>query len=483
MRRPSPWRVAAARLSGHPVEVSALASETRQVMANPSGSLTLVQHAEPVRVRSGNGWVPVNTTLRIRRDGSVAPVATAADVVFSGGGAHAPLVSLRHESGRLALRWPNSLPVPTVSGDTATYPNVRPGVDLRVTAQVDGFSDVLVVRDRAAAAGLSRVLFDAETSGLRLQTTAGGGMAAVRATGQAVFSAPAPQMWDATAGESGNEAGGHRVRMQLQLDGARLAVLPDQRMLTDPTTRYPLYIDPSVSLGLVRWGNILGYPTSLQGQSIASDPLRKDGAKAGYTYDEVQRKNFLYRSVFDFDIMPLIGRHVQRAVFSATLLHSWSCSDTPVQLWNIGGHISDSFAWNTMPWTVYLLTRSGHANSKTCGQPPQRMEFGGNADAPSSEDNSLANNLQVYARDGWSGYTLGLQAPNEQDVNQFKRFGDAALAVDSNSYPWPPLRDPSRHDGPHPNQAAEPSVPPCRSCVKSTSTTAVTSGIRLSMDW
>lgn len=45
------------------------------------------------------------------------------------------------------------------------------------------------------------------------------------------------------------------------------------------------------------------------------------------------------------------------------------------------------------------------------------------------------------------------------------------------------LRDPSRHDGPHPNQVAEPSMPPCRSCVKSTSTTAVTSGIRLSMDW
>jgi hypothetical protein len=59
-----------------------------------------------------------------------------------------------------------------------------------------------------------------------------------------------------------------------------------------------------VSLGLVRWGNILGYPTSLQGRSIASDPLRKDGAKAGYTYDAIQKKNFLYRSVFDFDITP-----------------------------------------------------------------------------------------------------------------------------------------------------------------------------------
>jgi hypothetical protein len=105
----------------------------------------------------------------------------------------------------------------------------------------------------------------------------------------------------------------------------------------------------------------------------------------------------------------------------------------PVQLWNIGGHISDSFAWNTMPWSVYLLTRSGHANDTTCGQPTQRMEFGGNADAPSSEDNSLANNLQAYARDGWTGYTLGLRAPNEQDVNQYKRFGDAALAVASRS--------------------------------------------------
>jgi hypothetical protein len=97
--------------------------------------------------------------------------------------------------------------------------------------------------EAAAAAGLSRVLFAAESDGLRLTTTAEGGMAAVSPAGQTVFSAPAPQMWDATAGESGNEAGGRRTPMQLQINGTRLTVLPDQRMLTDPGVRYPLYID------------------------------------------------------------------------------------------------------------------------------------------------------------------------------------------------------------------------------------------------
>ncbi|MFD0479756.1 hypothetical protein ACFQ0B_75140 [Nonomuraea thailandensis] len=53
----------------------------------------------------------------------------------------------------MELGWTGALPKPTLSGDTATYPEVMPGVDLQVTADVDGFSHLLVVKSRAAAAG------------------------------------------------------------------------------------------------------------------------------------------------------------------------------------------------------------------------------------------------------------------------------------------------------------------------------------------
>jgi hypothetical protein len=49
----------------------------------------------------------------------------------------------------------------------ATYANVLPGVDLKLTADVEGFSQVLVVKDRTAAADptLATLAFPMTTPG------------------------------------------------------------------------------------------------------------------------------------------------------------------------------------------------------------------------------------------------------------------------------------------------------------------------------
>lgn len=58
---------------------------------------------------------------------------SVADVAFSDGG-DAPMVTLTRGGGTVALSWPEALPAPTVSGDSVTYPNVLPDVDLVVRA-------------------------------------------------------------------------------------------------------------------------------------------------------------------------------------------------------------------------------------------------------------------------------------------------------------------------------------------------------------
>ncbi|MGN5381226.1 hypothetical protein ACQ4WX_40965 [Streptomyces lasalocidi] len=71
-----------ARSTGKPVEVTSLRTEKQEVTANPSGTLTLTQHAQPVRARKNGRLVPVDATLELQGD-RVAPKATTLDVTFS----------------------------------------------------------------------------------------------------------------------------------------------------------------------------------------------------------------------------------------------------------------------------------------------------------------------------------------------------------------------------------------------------------------
>ncbi|MGW1502246.1 hypothetical protein ACWCQW_27410 [Streptomyces mirabilis] len=134
------------------MEVVSERGASREVFANPSGSLTEITHMDPVRTRRAGKWVDIDTGLRRVDDVGIVPVASAGDVVFSAGGSRDPLVRMVKAGRELSLSWPDTLPAPTISGSSATYAEVLPDVDLRMTAEPDGFSQVLVVKSAEAAA-------------------------------------------------------------------------------------------------------------------------------------------------------------------------------------------------------------------------------------------------------------------------------------------------------------------------------------------
>ncbi|WP_345397618.1 hypothetical protein [Nonomuraea salmonea] len=108
-----PERAAAARArrDGLPVEVEALRSETRTVFAQPDGTMKMELNVRPVRVRKDDRWVPVDTTLHLRPDGAVEPVAAAVGLTFSGGGDSA-LARLSRGGKSMELGWTGPLPTP-----------------------------------------------------------------------------------------------------------------------------------------------------------------------------------------------------------------------------------------------------------------------------------------------------------------------------------------------------------------------------------
>jgi len=263
-----------ARQSGQPVLVDAATTSTDMLTANPDGTLSLETRMLPSRKKVDGQWRDLDATLQHNADGTISSVLAMGDVRLSGGGA-GPMATMRSEGAGLAFTAPVPLPEPTLTGDTATYAEVLPGVDLVLTARsLGGFSHVLVVKNAAAAANPAVQQFTVGTTadGVTVQADEAGNLSAVDRIGRPVFNAPAPQAWDSTAAparaaqargmsprevaSSGKAAalvssaagpGVDAVRrpVEVSVEDDAITLTPPADLLTGPDTIYPVYVDPS----------------------------------------------------------------------------------------------------------------------------------------------------------------------------------------------------------------------------------------------
>ncbi|MEU4480172.1 RICIN domain-containing protein [Micromonospora sp. NPDC023966] len=464
--------VALARRTGRRVEITGERTETTQVFANPSGTRTMEQYVLPVRTRRDGRWVPVDTRLARNADGSVSPGATSTDLRLSGGGS-GPLVTASRDDGQLSLSWPTALPAPILDGDTATYPAVLPGVDLRVAVDPVGFSEVLVVHDVTAARNpaLRRIRFATATRGLTLRADPDGGSSAVDPQGRAVFTSGTPMMWDtppaagtpggpATAPDNGATASRRsaapdagaapddgaapgvpareprRWAMRTEMDRGELAVLPEPAALSDPDVHYPLYLDPSYSAAQYRWTLV---DKASPSTSYWTDDFYRKDVRVGPVYGSSDGP---WRSFFQMNVAPLARATISRAWFSITMTHTGSCSATSVELWHTKTiDPATAVTWNNsgVNWLdgKALDTQSGKANKTACGQPPLLMEFGlGNGSVKSVVQQAV----DAAAPQEAVGFGLRIPSAHESDDNYWKRFDQATarLDVEYNTAPLAP---------------------------------------------
>ncbi|MBP2327793.1 hypothetical protein JOF56_008178 [Kibdelosporangium banguiense] len=417
-----------------PVELTELRTETTQVFANPSGTKTMEQYARPVRARKGAGWVPIDTTLTRAPDGSISPAATVTGLRLSGGGTD-PLVRLERNGKRLSLAWPSALPIPVLDGNTATYPEALSGVDLQVRADSDGFSQLLVVKNAAAAANpaLGSIKYGTSADGLMIVAGPEGSTTAVDDTGRVVFNSGAPSMWES---EPRDVPPGIRVTpkhraMALTVRKDELEIVPDRQLLTAPDTVFPVYIDPSYSALQNTWTYVNGADVN------ASYWTSKDSkrAKVGEVYGSVTGR---YRSFFQMAAGQIAGSQVTRAWFSVTLDHSAACAATAVELWHTKAiNPANALTWSNSAghWLTNLATSSGKANEASCPQPDMPMEFSSAA---------LTNAVQSVATNRGDTITLGLRIPSahETDQNYWKYFypSTARINVEYNTKPRTPAK-------------------------------------------
>ncbi|CAM5678904.1 hypothetical protein SAVIM338S_07267 [Streptomyces avidinii] len=104
------------------MEVTGARTETVTLWANPEGTLTQDQATGPVRMRVGEAWVPVDTTLTVTADGKVAPKAHPEGLVFEGGDAS---VTVGDKLPGTASPAPSPTAAPTASASAAA-PSAAP---------------------------------------------------------------------------------------------------------------------------------------------------------------------------------------------------------------------------------------------------------------------------------------------------------------------------------------------------------------------
>ncbi|MFE7927533.1 DNRLRE domain-containing protein [Streptomyces sp. NPDC057456] len=210
--------------TGKKVEVTAERTTNSTTWAQPDGLMTKRVYSSPIRAKVDGEWKKIDPSLHRTKEGW-EPKATNTRMVFSAGSGKSeqrasrsstqratllktavadtgtPLVTLYVNDGAYAIQltWPGPVPTPIIDGNRILYPEIFPGGDLVLTADDDGFGQVVVVKNRQAAADphARQLVYGLHSADLSFRLDPLTGLvSALDADGDEVALSPTPVMWD-----------------------------------------------------------------------------------------------------------------------------------------------------------------------------------------------------------------------------------------------------------------------------------------------
>ncbi|MFD3542191.1 DNRLRE domain-containing protein [Streptomyces sp. NPDC058662] len=461
--------------SGEDVEVTADHTANTTTWAQPDGLFKKQISTSTVRARVGDQWKPIDTDLA-RVEGGYAAKAVNGAVVFSAGSADASrasrgvvrsaltvdapgavwseLVRLKTDGREMVVSWPGVLPEPVIDGPRALYENVRPGIDLVMTAQDGGYSHVLVVKDKNAAADplLAELNYRLASPDLSFHLDAESGALSARdGAGEEVAGSPSPLMWDSSGKVATTDdvpawkpspvakdhptlalkglAGAERARLAVaaaSFNDNILTLKADQALLTGADTVYPVFVDPSFKGRKHAWSLLYktaGGTSFYNGQNYNASGTNE--ARVGYESDSGGTS----RSVFNFEFgSQLHGAGIVSAKLRALQTYSWSCGTKAMDIYSTPFVTSSSNWNNTTGWWGKKITSesSGYGYNSTC------------------PDNWIAPDIKGLVSEAangrWGALSLGFRAPSESDSFYWKKFianGESAPYIEV-TYNTPP---------------------------------------------
>lgn len=326
----------AAKAEGHQVEVTSQRDATTSVYAEPDGTFTAKLNQSPRNVQQPDGsWTPVDTSLKVGSDGRLHAANVPFDLSLSNGGANAA-ADVTPAAGKRA-KWvlPGTLPTPVLSGNTARYVDVQPGIDLLASVTSSGF-ELSYVLTRRPAKGLA-LSFPLQLTGLSTGTDSNGDPQ-LTAGGKAVVKGDGALMWDATT-DPGKATPDALHPVPQSIDAAGITLTPSDAFLQDPATQFPVTVDPFYGLTF-HYGTYV-YQGAATTNYDSSSFLRTGLASTSGT---------VQRTLMRF-LMPssLTGTHILDASLQMYLSTATSCSAQTVVRTASAAFDSSTVTWNTQP--------------------------------------------------------------------------------------------------------------------------------------
>ncbi|MGU3397280.1 DNRLRE domain-containing protein [Priestia sp. D51] len=340
--------------------------ENVEVTQNGEGDYTKKVYLDPVqRKDEQNKWEGISTNLETNpKEQTIEPENAAIDVAFEQKTDQGTYATVQDDSNKVEYKlegaegdkpFTSSTDVAAEHKDNQVfYRNVLSNTDLRNTVFDQSIKEDIILQKYD---GFYKFRFLVTTS-LEANLNENGSVSFKNTKGETVFSIPKPYMSDSKIDEaSGEPQISYDVHYKLKKvdNGYELTTIADKDWLTSKDRAYPVYIDPTITLGASDDTFVSSaYPTTNYDKFWESSSGYYS-LKVGL-YDSTTGTNYSYVKP---DISKLQGAVVDSAKFNIYTAHSYSSTASNVWLDRVDGNWSPgSLTWNTKPNSTNIATAS-----------------------------------------------------------------------------------------------------------------------------
>jgi hypothetical protein len=413
----------AAPTAAGPVEQPQLRTATSTTFKLPDGSYQTVVNSLPVHYELPGGvWKDIDTALvpSSARGFALETAANGFQVRFGSTADAQPLLSLTVGKAALALgvTGASSSSQAVGAGDTVTYPDAFPNVDLAFQSLPNGVETSLILQKRPA--GPVSFRFPLSLSGLNPTVLADGSVQLARLGASARLKSLVISRAAMTDASGVQAPVSENAPLALDTTGGRLVLVltPDLSWLQDPSRVYPVTIDPTTTVNT----NTATYVRSDLSNPVGNvSQLQVGSSNGGST---------IARTLVNWDLSTLAGMQVTSASLVAWESNSASCTASPVSIYLVTSSWSaSSVTWATQPTinsTALSTVSAAKGYSGSC--PAGNVSFG-----------DLTSTVQAWLSGTQPEYGIETKAGNESDSNGWKMFASGyPLTINYTTAPMVP---------------------------------------------